>query len=175
MLEIRKLDKETWKDRELTFSYTTDGYYSFDVRGWDFRLVFCPYGDERRKTFSGRLFEEWTEDPAAFGAFDGEELAGVIECTSETWNNRLRITNLLVFEKFRGRGVGTLLMRRALEEGAARGTRMAVLETQTCNRRAVDFYTKTGFRPIGFDLFCYSDSDAEKTEVRLEMAKKLRR
>lgn len=50
---------------------------------------------------------------------------------------------------------------------------MLVLETQTCNRRAIDFYRKNGFAPIGFDLCSYSDEDRERTEVRLEMGKSL--
>ncbi len=98
---------------------------------------------------------------------------GFTECFMEKWNNRLRITNLLVFEKFRGNGIGTALIEKDIEIGIQSGARMAVLETQTCNPRAVEFYLKTGFKPIGFDLFSYSNSDAEKTEVRLEMGKLL--
>ncbi len=46
---------------------------------------------------------------------------------------------------------------------------MAVVETQTCNERAIAFYQRMGFQPIGFDLFAYSNSDPEQHEVRLEM------
>ena len=95
------------------------------------------------------------------------------ECAAESWNNRFRITNLLVFEGFRGRGIGKRLIQRAEEAAKARGARMLILETQTCNRKAVDFYLAIGFRPIGFDLFCYSNRDPDMEEVRLEMAKPL--
>ena len=40
-------------------------------------------------------------------------------------------------------------MEKMLEEAAP--MRMAVLETQTCNERAIAFYRKCGFEIIGFD------------------------
>ena len=91
----------------------------------------------------------------------------------EAWNNRFRITNLLVFEGYRGRGIGTQLMNRAVQAAVDAGVRMVVLETQTCNRKAIEFYIRMGFNPVGFDLYCYSNDDPEKTEVRLEMAKRI--
>ena len=39
--------------------------------------------------------------------------------------------------------------------------------------KAIDFYIKMGFQPIGFGLFCYTNCDPDKEEVRLEMAKTL--
>ncbi len=172
-IEIKELDRQHWEKYELEFSYTTEGYYSFDVSGWDFKLKFNPYGKTINKKFTDKLFEDWANNALAFGAFSEGEPVGFTECFMEKWNNRLRITNLLVFEKFRGNGIGTALIEKDIEIGIQSGARMAVLETQTCNPRAVEFYLKTGFKPIGFDLFSYSNSDAEKTEVRLEMGKLL--
>ena len=60
---------------------------------------------------------------------------------------------------------------KMLEEAAP--MRMAVLETQTCNERAIAFYRNCGFEIIGFDLYAYSNHDPEAHEVRLEMGKKL--
>ena len=172
-IEIKELDRKNKEKYELEFSYTTDGYYSFYVSGWDFKLKFNPYGKTINKKFTDKLFEDWANNALAFGAFSEGEPVGFTECFMEKWNNRLRITNLLVFEKFRGNGIGTALIEKDIEIGIQSGARMAVLETQTCNPRAVEFYLKTGFKPIGFDLFSYSNSDAEKTEVRLEMGKLL--
>lgn len=167
------MDKEKWKDYELKFSYITDGYYSFKVCEWDFKLIFNPYETTIHKAFTDRLFGKWLEKSIAFGAFEDNNLIGVVECSHESWNNRLRISNLLVFEDFRNRGVGKLLIDKALQIGADSNVRMVILETQTCNRKAIDFYLKMGFKPIGFDLYCYTNDDIDKTEVRLEMAKKL--
>lgn len=51
--------------------------------------------------------------------------------------------------------------------------RMLVLETQSCNEKAIAFYKKHGFEVIGFDLCAYSNEDLERCEVRIEMGKKL--
>lgn len=55
----------------------------------------------------------------------------------------------------------------------ASGARMLVLETQSCNERAIAFYRKNGFSVIGFDLYAYSNRDPERHEVRVEMGKRL--
>lgn len=73
----------------------------------------------------------------------------------------------------RGSGVGTALLD-AIQEAAASGARMIVLETQSCNENAIAFYRKNGFEIIGFDLYAYSNDDPERHEVRLEMGKKLK-
>ena len=173
MIEFRELNPEEWKGFELSFTYKTDGYYSFMVQQWNFRLNFHPFEKCIQKNFKDMLFRDWLEKPAAYGAFFQQKLVGVVEYTLETWNNRLRITNLLVWEEFRQQGIGSLLMKKVLDEAVKNKVRMAVLETQTCNRGAIDFYIKAGFRPIGFDLFAYANDDPENQEVRLEMGKKL--
>lgn len=173
MIEIRQLDKEKWKNYELKFSYTTNGYYSFVVNQWNFELVFHSYKTSMNKTFTDYLFSEWLERPIAFGAFYNNQLVGIIECSFESWNNRFRITNLLVWDNYRNKGIGKILIQKAEEVAKSTKARMIILETQTCNEKAIKFYTKMGFKPIGFDLFCYSNNDPKKEEVRLEMGKQL--
>lgn len=170
-LRIVPLEAAEWKGKKLTFSYRTNGYYTFDVRGWEFSLVFRPFEREREVSFEGALFEDFLESPAAFGAYLDGRLAGVIDFSLESWNDRFRINNLLVFDGFRRMGVGSALMREALRRGEASGARMAVLETQTCNVPAIAFYRRMGFEPIGFDLCSYSNADPEQNEVRLEMGR----
>ena len=173
MLEIKELDQKQWKNYELVFSYDTDGYYSFEIHNWDLKLIFHPYPETIHKTFTDHLFGEWLENPIAFGAFYNNRLVGIVECFLESWNNRFRISDLLVLDDFRNQGIGKLLIQKAEETGRYNNARMLVLETQTCNRKAIDFYIKMGFQPIGFDLFCYTNCDPDKEEVRLEMAKPL--
>ena len=64
-------------------------------------------------------------------------------------------------------------MAAALRAANAVGARMAVLETQSCNERAIAFYRKQGFEIMGFDLYAYSNEDPQRHEVRIEMGKKL--
>ena len=62
---------------------------------------------------------------------------------------------------------------KILQEAKQSGSRMVVLETQTCNENAIAFYKKNGFEIIGFDLYSYSNDDPNRHEVRIEMGMKL--
>lgn len=93
----------------------------------------------------------------------------------ESWNNRFRISNICVFEAAaRGRGTGQAFMDRIAQTAAALGARMLILETQSCNERAIAFYKKNGFSIVGFDLYAYSNADPQRREVRVEMGKRLK-
>jgi len=98
---------------------------------------------------------------------------GWIELGYHKWNNTMRVWEFLVEEEFRERGIGTLLMKYAVKIAKERGARMLVLETQTNNVPAINFYLKFGFELIGFDTAAYSNEDIEKKEVRLEFGLRL--
>lgn len=44
-----------------------------------------------------------------------------------------------------------------------------MLETQSSNVNAFDFYLRQGFTLIGFDSCCYTNSDLQRKEVRFNM------
>ena len=173
-MEIRQLDREEYAGRKFTAGYVTKGYY--DIRRVDrgFQIEYVPFEGPVEKSFEDVFFSKWLDDPIAYGAFEGERLVGYAEGFLETWNNRFRISNIFVFDReMRRRGTGTLLMDTLLREAVSSGARMAVLETQSCNENAIAFYRKNGFALIGFDLFAYSNGDAERHEIRLEMGRPL--
>ncbi len=65
---------------------------------------------------------------------EGDTLIGFVEGFLEKWNNRYRISNIVVFDaKVRGKGVGRTLLDTIIKEAVASGARMAVLETQSYN------------------------------------------
>ena len=108
-------------------------------------------------------------DVLCVGAFDGETLAAVMELCPESWNNRMRVTELWVREGYRRRGLGSRLLAFAREEGRREGRRALVLETQSCNTDAIAFYLHEGLSLIGLDTCCYSNEDIARGEVRLEL------
>jgi len=55
----------------------------------------------------------------------------------------MRIWELLVKEGFRRKGIGALLVDYAVKLSKKRGVRMLVVETQSCNVPAINFYLKT--------------------------------
>ena len=48
--------------------------------------------------------------------------------------------------------------------------RAIVLETQTSNVPAIQFYLKNGFALVGLNTISYSNEDIKNKEVRIEMA-----
>lgn len=76
---------------------------------------------------------------------------------------------ILILDKCRGKDYGTLLINQAKEIAEKEEFREIILETQSCNSKAVEFYTKDGFKINGIDFSSYTNNDVEKKEVRLEM------
>jgi ribosomal-protein-alanine N-acetyltransferase len=62
---------------------------------------------------------------------------------------RLHIQNLAVHPEHRRRGLGRLLLRRALEEGYVQGATAALLEVRRSNLAAQKLYRALGFEEAG--------------------------
>jgi ribosomal protein S18 acetylase RimI-like enzyme len=70
-----------------------------------------------------------------------DEVVGIV--SGKLFWGSLRVKNLFVFPQFRGQGVGTKLLEKALEFGRDNNCPFVVLET--FNFQALDFYKKLGF------------------------------
>lgn len=86
------------------------------------------------------------------GYFDGMLLAGCVRSdTGEiiagfngyTWGGYCHLSNVWVHEQHRGQGLGTLLLRSAEAEAAARGCVQVVLATHSF--QAPGFYERMGY------------------------------
>jgi ribosomal protein S18 acetylase RimI-like enzyme len=174
LVEIEKKDAYL---REIESKYSTSHYYDVSVcresESWRIELTHKALDKELDKNYHGRLFEDQVEEPRVFAVALGNRQVGCIELGYDRWNNRMRVWEFLVEEEFRKRGIGTLLMKRAVEIAKAKGARMLVLETQTNNATAISFYLNFGFEFVGFDTSAYSNEDIEKKEVRLELGLRL--
>ena len=172
-VEIVELAKEDAYLKEIGSKYTSSHYYDVLVRrdseGWRIDLARRAFDETLNKNYRGKLFEDHVGEPRVFTAHLGNEEVGWIELGYERWNNRMRVWELLVAEDFRKQGIGTLLMNHAILIARQKGARMLVLETQTNNATAIDFYLKFGFELIGLDTAAYSNDDGAKREVRLEL------
>jgi ribosomal protein S18 acetylase RimI-like enzyme len=171
-VRIIELFKQKLTFPKLKFRYSTREYYAVTVLrkkdGWEVKLVLEALPKPIEKRFEGGLFQDFVDEPRVFAAeLEGEQV-GWIELGFQKWNNRMRIWELLVEEGFRRKGIGTLLVDYAVKVSKERKTRMLVVETQSCNIPAINFYLKHGFELIGFDIAAYSNEDIERREVRLE-------
>lgn len=169
---IRKLDRETYAGKKFVQKYTTQGYYDIECTARGFDVSYKKFESPTEMVFEGCLFEEWLDNPVAYGAFENDELVGYVEGFLEKWNNRFRISDIGIADTIkRHLGIGTKLMNVIMEEAKKSGARMIVLETQSCNEKAISFYKKNGFEIIGFDLYAYSNTDPACHKMRIEMGK----
>lgn len=175
--EIIHLEKEKWKGYILPVKYTTKQYYDVVVNkkenGFDINIEKKDFTEEithrpKEYDFLDKLYEEHWENAYAWGVIDNEKLVAAIETDQEIWSNRLRITELWVAEDYQKQGIGHALIEIAKEQARRERRRAIILETQSCNVNAVDFYQHEGFTLIGFDSCCYKNNDLERKEVRLE-------
>ena len=63
--------------------------------------------------FKGVIYDDWLEDPSDYLLKDGVSEIGYIEVYRESWNKRLRITEILILEDFRALGYGSFLINKA--------------------------------------------------------------
>lgn len=171
-MQITSLDKKEYKGFTLEFKYTTEYYYDVIVDPneiFAIKLVKKPYGKELHKGFTSKLYQDYFENASVFSLNINGQVFGYLEVDRETWNNRLRITEILVLDEFRKKGYGTLLINKAKEIAKSEGFREVILETQSCNSKAIEFYIKNRFKINGIDLSCYTNDDIQDREVRLEM------
>lgn len=174
-MEILELKKEDYVGKRFETKYETKGYLSIEKDAGGFSITYETFDEVKEKSFADCYFNEWLEEPVAYGAFENGKLLGFVEGSIEKWNNRFRISNINIFDDcHRKRGIGTRLMNTILEAAKETGARMIILETQTCNEKAIKFYRKHGFDIIGFDLYAYSNTDIERHEIRIEMGKMIK-
>jgi len=170
------LDKVQYKGYSVLHEYVTESYFRIagNQDGTVFSLEREAMSGPVRKQFEMTLYQDYVPNARAYGIFEEGILVAFIELDHETWNNRLRVTELYVIEALRRKGLGTKLIAFGIAEAKRLNARMLILETQTLNAAAVSFYLKTGFFLCGFDLYAYSDKDPSNHEVRLEMGMMIR-
>ena len=175
---IQELDKEKWKGTLLPVSYTSNLYYDVSVRktadGFNISIQKKPLDTPFTHVpedgeYPDKLYEHWWEKAHAYGIVDNGMLLAAIEVCPEEWSNRLLITELFVGDELRGRGYGKKLIDLAKDITIKSKYRALMLETQSSNVNAVDFYLHEGFTLIGFDSCCYTNNDLERKEVRFDM------
>lgn len=173
-MEIKKLNKEKYAGKRFTLKYKSSGYYDIKKEDAGFKIEYILLKKPIEKSFDDIFLSEWLDEPIAYGIFEEDILVGYVEGSLEKWNNRFRISNICIFDSsYRNKGIGSILLDIILKEAKKSSARMVVLETQSCNDKAISFYRKNGFEIIGFDLYAYSNDDIKKHEIRIEMGKRI--
>ncbi len=100
-------------------------------------------------------------------AEDGGEVVGFL--VSWPVADELHIGNLAVAAGLWDRGVGTLLLRTAIEEAVAAGARLATLEVRASNTRARALYERNGFRSVAVRRGYYADNGEDAVVMLNEL------
>ena len=193
--ELVPLPKEEWKGTPLLMRYTTEGYFDVEIRedadSFHVDMVKKLFDEPvlHEPDFADGLYPDYWPGAEAWGiigeesaeACDGagstggekaapkKKLLACIECCPEEWSNRLLVTELWVADELHRQGIGTKLMNIVKEKARKDGRRAVMLETQTCNVRALAFYRSQGFRLMGIDTCCYGNNDIQRHEVRVNL------
>ena len=173
-MNFLSLPREEYDYYELHYTYSSRECYRVqrtdnkETMSVSFRREALP--EVFHRSCYDTLYQPYWHNCEAFGVKnDDGNLVAFLEIEREEWNNRLRITQLLVDEHKRGQGIGKFLIEKAKEMAECDDYRLIVLETQSCNIGAIDFYRSQGFTFAGTDLFFYSNNDISEDEVMLEM------
>ena len=173
-MEIKLLSKQEYQGREYSAEICSDRYLSIDPDDEGFKMKWMFSETELKMSIKDSFLQEWLENPVAYGAFGNDRMLGFVEGFHEKWNNRFRISNICIFnETDRKSGIGKMLLEKIMVDAVNSGSRMAVLETQSFNFKAISFYRKKGFEIIGFDRYAYSNRGPEEHNMRIEMGKML--
>ena len=178
--EIVALPNEQWKGTPIPMATRNDSYYDFEISpldhdGCTISIVRKPAEQDIVHTpeeydFPDGLYQGHWEKAEAYGVVGaGGEMLACIEVCPEEWSNRLMVTELWVSEGLRRKGVGKRLMDKAKEIAVNQKRRAVILETQSCNTKAIAFYLSQGFELIGFDTCCYTNNDIGRREVRINL------
>ena len=110
-------------DRELIYRFLTNSYWA--------------------KGIPGKTLERSIENSLCFGVYRKHEQVGFARVISD-FATYAYIGDVFVVEKFRGHGLGKLLMRRIMEHPDLQGLRRWSLVT----RDAHGLYAQFGFQPV---------------------------
>ena len=176
--QIEKLDPAVWKGTAIPVAWTSEYYYDIAVKRTDDGFAVPiekkkfdqPYfHDPNAYEYPDRLYEDWWPGAESYGVIINGELKAAVEIAPEEWSKRFWMTELFVDEELRGQGVGRALIDLAKQITKEKNYRALLLEAQSGNVNAIEFYLHMGFQLTGFDTCCYSNQDIEKKEVRINL------
>ena len=102
---------------------------------------------------------ELVENPYA-GLYGARLGHGPLVAFACVWviDQELKINNLAVHPRWRGRGIGGRMLESVLEIGARQGCIEATLEVRPSNAPALGMYSRAGFQVVGRRRGYYSDT-----------------
>jgi ribosomal protein S18 acetylase RimI-like enzyme len=127
--------------------------------GVSFQLTHLPRPMRVSKIIStDELAVNFQNGGTLFVAEDGD-VRGYLDVTAHEWNQVAYINNLAVSPAYRRIGIGSRLMRAAIDWAREQRLRVALLDTSTKDHPAIALYQKHGFSFCGFNDQLYPNRD----------------
>lgn len=159
--EIKHLEKDLWKDYMIPLNYASEFYYDVEMKqkedSFQIELNKKKFDVPCEHKVPDKLYQDWCDKACAWGIEENGTLLAVIETAEESWNNRLRITELWVDEKLRRKGIGEMLMKETFELARKAGYPGSVILGEP------DYYPRVGFRTC--DLFGITTPDGKNFDA----------
>src|SRR5688500_15473335 len=135
MIEIRSLDTLTLDDlHRVASGYVSDHEYevlhneSPELITFELRLVPLEQPYTKKYSFDAdtlSVYEPLIGNDFSFGAYDDDELVGLIVCELHAWNDSLWVHEFHIAENYRRQGLGRRLMHRVCH--VAKGRRVRIV------------------------------------------------
>lgn len=171
--------------REIRAEYVSARYLRVIKTGESFEIGFELRAEELEEPFrsQGLTIIRQQDKEEIRSRMDGDtlqlvveenrRLIGFLDVEIQSWRRVAKVWNLLVDEEYRRQGIGTDLMERAKAFAREKDCRAIVVETQTTNWPALNFYLGTGFQICAVDDHFYTNRDLERKEVALFLYREL--
>ena len=98
---------------------------------------------------------------------ESQRLVGILDIEEEKWRQTAWVWNIMLDKSVQKHGLGRQLMERAITWSRKRQLRAVMLETQSNNTPACQFYAHMGFKLIGINDIFYTNQDISRGEVAL--------
>ena len=178
-LILKKMQFEDLEGLKSPFTYESPFFYDIILKkkpndlGWSIDLTKKPFDPPFHKYGEEIIADAYKSKAHFYSAYlknsDESQKIGWICVDHFSWNKTSRLWDIDISLPCRHQGFGTELMDFIKKICKENGSRAIVLECQSSNYLAIQFYLKMGFQLGGIDSIAYTNEDIEKHEVRLEM------
>lgn len=130
---------------------------TFSGGKWDFKeVIFDTVTEKQYPNYDGAVPFDYIEDEDrdAFLVYENGECVGQM-LIAASWNGYAHIEDLSVARAWRGKGIGTSLLKKAAEWAKEKGFFGISLESQDNNLLATRFYLKNGMHIGSVDTQLY--------------------
>ncbi|OLZ62478.1 N-acetyltransferase [Streptomyces sp. IMTB 2501] len=148
---------------EIDGSFTTDSVFEVTAADGMFTIRQTALDTPLHKTFPDEPEDDDDGDAEpthTVVAVSGDELCGFLQASFAPWNARVTIRDIEVAPPWRGRGIGSGLMRHAFDFAREHGAVHVWLEVSNINAPAVRAYLRMGFGFCGLDTTLYDGTES---------------